>query len=172
MSLYKYLREAWKRPKQSIPELVKERLIQWRQEPVTLKLERPTRLDRARSLGYKAKQGIVVVRQRVARGGHVRPQIKGGRRPKRFGTNMNLRKNYQQIAEERAQKKFQNLSALNSYWVGQDGKYFWYEIIFVDPHHPVIQSDKNLQWLLTKKNQSRVYHGKTSAGQKSRGMVR
>ncbi len=172
MSLYKHLREAWKRPKQSIPELVKERLIQWRQEPVTVKLEHPTRLDRARSLGYKAKQGIIVVRQRVIRGGHVRPQIKGGRRPKRFGTKMNLRKNYQQIAEERAQKKFHNLVVLNSYWVGQDGKHFWYEVIMIDPHHPVIQSDQHLQWTMSKKNQSRVYHGKTSTGQKSRGLVR
>ncbi|MBI4151692.1 50S ribosomal protein L15e [Candidatus Woesearchaeota archaeon] len=172
MSLYKHIRTLWKSPKQAIPALVKERLIQWRTEPVTVKLERPTRLDRARSLGYKAKQGIVVVRQRVTRGGHVRPQIKGGRRPKRSGTNMNLRKNYQQIAEERAQKKFHNLSVLNSYWVGVDGKYFWYEVILVDPHHPVIQSDQHLQWLTTQKNQSRVYHGQTAAGRKGRGLVR
>ena len=172
MSLYKHLREAWKSPKQTMPELVKERLIQWRRDPETIKLERPTRLDRARSLGYKAKQGILVVRQRAIRGGHVRPQIKGGRKPKRFGTRMNLSKNYQQIAEERVQKKFHNLVVLNSYWVGQDGRYFWYEVILVDPHHPVIQSDAQLHWLLTKKNQSRVFHGKTAAGQKGRGMVR
>ncbi|KKT75754.1 MAG: 50S ribosomal protein L15e, partial [Candidatus Peregrinibacteria bacterium GW2011_GWA2_44_7] len=41
-----------------------------RKEPVTLVLEHPTRLDRARSLGYKAKQGCIVARQRVGRGGH------------------------------------------------------------------------------------------------------
>src|SRR3989344_1143217 len=172
MSLYKQMRELWKSPKQSMPELMKERLIQWRQDPVTTLLEPPTRLDRARSLGYKAKQGILVVRQRVVRGGHVRPQIKSGRRPKRYGTNMNLRKNYQQIAEERAQKKFHNLVVLNSYWVGQDGKHFWFEVILVDPHHPVIKSDKSLQWTMTKKNQSRVYHGATAAGKKGRGLVR
>ena len=172
MGVYKHMRELWKKPKQTMPELVKERLIQWRTEPVTQKLEHPTRLDRARSLGFKAKQGFLVVRQRVIRGGHVRPQIKSGRRPKRYGTKMNLRKNYQQIAEERAQKKFHNLVVLNSYWVGQDGKNFWFEVILVDPHHPVIISDKNLQWMLTKKNQSRVYHGRTMAGQKGRGLVR
>ena len=79
-------------------------------------------------------------------------------------------KNYQQIAEERAQKKFVNLTVLNSYWVMQDGKYYWYEIIMVDPNHPVIKSDKKLQWLQKKKTSSRVFHGQTSSGKKGRGM--
>ena len=170
MGLYQRVREAWKKPKTSMPELWRERLIQWRQEPTTLKIERPTRIDRARSLGYKAKQGIVVVRQRVIRGGHVRPKPAGGRRPKRFGRRLNLDKSYQQIAEGRAQKKFVNLTVLNSYWVADDGKHYWFEIIFVDPNHPVIKSDKSLQWLHKKKHHSRVFHGKTSSAQKTRGL--
>ncbi len=170
MSLYKHVRDLWKKPKANLGIIWKERLIQWRKEPTTIKIDKPTRIDRARSLGYRAKQGIVVVRQRVPRGGHRRPQPKKGRRPKRFGTRLNLSKNYQQIAEERAQKKFLNLTVLNSYWVAQDGKYYWYEIIFVDAHHPAIKSDKKLQFLQKAKNQSRVFHGKTSSGKKSRGM--
>jgi len=170
MSLYKQVRELWKKPKKNMPELWRERLIQWRKEGSTVKLERPTRIDRARSLGYKAKQGFLVVRQRVPRGGHTRPQIKSGRRSKRSGIRLDLNKNYQQIAEERTQKKFLNLVVLNSYWVADDGKYYWYEVILVDPYHPVIKSDKNLQWLQDKKNHSRVFHGKTSAGRKSRGL--
>ena len=153
-----------------MPELWRERLIQWRKENVTVKIKRPTRIDRARSLGYKAKQGYIVVRQRVPRGGHKRPMIKGGRRPKRFGTRLVLSKNYKQIAEERAQKKFLNLALLNSYWVAQDGKYYWYEIIFVDPDHPVIKSDKKINWIGKKKHRSRVFHGQTTAGRKSRGL--
>lgn len=172
MTLYKKVRELWKKPKASLPELWRERLIKWRREPVTVKIERPTRIDRARSLGYKAKQGIVVVRQRVSRGGHRRGQPKRGRRPKRFGTRLNLDKSYKQIAEERAQKKFRNLVALNSYWVAEDGKNYWFEIIFVDPNHPVIKSDKNFAWLANKRTHSRVFHGKTSAGKKSRGLTR
>ena len=35
------------------------------------------RIDRARSLGYKPKQGVIIVRQRVIRGGRMRPDIKG-----------------------------------------------------------------------------------------------
>ena len=168
MSLYKQVRELWKKPQNN--ELWKERLIQWRKDTSTVRLDKPTRIDRARSLGYKAKQGYVMVRQRVLRGGHRLEQIKGGRRSKRFGTRLNLDKNYQWIAEERTQKKFRNLTLLNSYWVASDGLYSWYEVILVDPDHPVIKSDKNLAWLQTRKNRSRVFHGKTSAGKKGRGL--
>ena len=170
MSLYKHVRNLWKKPKANMPELVRERLIKWRKEAVTVKLKRPTRIDRARSLGYKAKQGYIVVRQRVLRGRHTRPQLKAGRRPKRYGTRLSLRKNYQQIAEERAQKKFVNLVVLNSYQVAEDGKYYWYEVILVDPDHPVIKSDPKINWISAKKNRSRVFHGKTSAGRKGRGL--
>jgi large subunit ribosomal protein L15e len=168
MSLYKHVRNLWKKPKQN--ELWRERLLKWRKENSTTKIERPTRIDRARSLGYKAKQGFVVVRQRVPRGGHKREQIKGGRRSKRFGTRLNLDKNYKSIAEERVQRKYKNLTVLNSYWVALDGSYYWFEVILVDPNHPVIKSDKNLAWLAKGKNRSRVYHGKTSAGKKGRGL--
>ena len=168
MGMYKHVRNLWKKPRSN--ELWRERLIKWRRESVTTKLERPTRIDRARSLGYKAKQGFVVVRQRVLRGGHTRPQIRKGRRPKRYGTRLNLSKNYQQIAEERTQRKFVNLTVLNSYYVAEDGRNYWYEVILVDPHHPVIKADKNLQWLQSGKRHSRVFHGQTSAGRKGRGM--
>ncbi len=169
MSLYKYIREAWRNPRENA-EVWRERLLSWKQEPATVKIEHPTRLDRARSLGYKAKQGYLVVRQRVTRGGHTRPQIKGGRKPKRSGTRLILHKSYQVIAEERAQKKYQNLVALNSYWVAQNGEYYWYEIIFVDPDHPVIKNDSHINWISAQKNRSRAFHGITSSGKKSRGM--
>lgn len=158
----------WRQPKKN--ELWQERLVSWRKEPATVRLIHPTRIDRARSLGYKAKQGYVIARQKLIRGGHTRPQIKGGRRPKRYGTNLSLRKNYQQIAEERAQRKYANLVVLNSYWVAEDGIYYWFEIILVDPDHPVIKSDPKINWICKQSNRSRVFHGKTSAGRKSRGM--
>lgn len=170
MGLYQRVRELWKNPKENMPELWRERLISWRSESETIRIEHPTRIDRARSLGYKAKQGYIVVRQRVARGGHVRPQIKGGRRSKKYGIRLSLRKSYQLIAEERAQREFKNLAVLNSYWVAEDGSYYWYEVILVDPEHPVIKSDPNINWICSKANKSRVFHGKTSAGKKVRGM--
>ncbi len=171
MGLYKYMREAWKKPQANLGQLWKERLIAWRREPATVTLDHPTRLDRARSVGYKAKQGYIVVRQRVSRGGHTRQnQVGRGRRPKRMGINMALQKSYQVIAEERAQRNFHNLVVLNSYWVARDGEYYWYEVILVDPHHPVIQSDPAINWICDPHHHSRAFQGKTSAGMKSRGM--
>ena len=38
---------------------------------------RPSRPDKARRLGYKAKQGYVIYRARVRRGGRKRPAPKG-----------------------------------------------------------------------------------------------
>ena len=171
MGIYKHVQELWKKPKENLGELWRERLIAWRREAATVKIERPTRIDRARAIGYRAKQGIVVVRQRVPRGGHKRSQPKKGRRPKRFGTKLNLSKNYQQIAEERAAKKFTNLSLLNSYWVAEDGKSYWFEIIFADHNHPVIKADKKLAYLQTVKNQNKVFQGQTSAGRRGRGLI-
>ncbi|MFC1801248.1 50S ribosomal protein L15e [Nanoarchaeota archaeon] len=170
MSMYKYVREVWKKPKANLGSLWKERLIQWRRQPVTLRIERPTRIDRARSLGYKAKKGFIMIRQRVLRGGHTKPHTGRGRGSRRQTRRLTLSKNYKVIAEERAQKKFKNLTVLNSYWVAKDGKYNWYEIILVDPSAPEIKADKNINWVTAKKHWTRVYHGKTSAGRKMRGL--
>jgi large subunit ribosomal protein L15e len=168
--LYQFVRQVWRKPKGQLGDIWRERLIAWRRDNAIVKLERPTRIDRARALGYKAKQGYIVVRQRVPRGGHTRPKPSGGRRSKRYGRRLTLRKNYQLIAEERVQRKFKNLTVLNSYWVAQDGKYYWYEVILVDPSHSVIKSDKNINWITKKKHLRRVFQGKTSAGRKMRGL--
>ena len=66
---YKYIAEEWAQPEKSfVEELMRQRLVQWRKQPTVLRIEHPTRLDRARKLGYKAKQGIVVARAKVRRG--------------------------------------------------------------------------------------------------------
>ncbi len=171
MSLYKYIREAWKNPKSGLGDIWKERLIKLRKEPVTVRVKRPTRLDRARSLGYKAKQGFVIVRQRVIRGGRQREKIVAARRPKHNRRRKNVGKSYQWIAEERAAKKYLNCEVLNSYYVADDGKHYWYEVILVDKNHPQILSDKNLSWIAEKQHKGRVYRGLTSAGRKSRGLL-
>jgi len=169
-SMYSYIRDAWKTPKESyVDELMWYRLQDWRHQLSVTRIERPTRLDRARSLGYKAKQGIIVARVRVRRGGRRKSRPRGGRRTKHMGVNLiTAGKSIQRIAEERAAKKFPNLAVLNSYWVGQDGKAKWYEVILVDPHHPSIINDKNLNWISN--SVGRAFRGKTSAGRKGRGM--
>jgi large subunit ribosomal protein L15e len=74
------------------------------------------------------------------------------------------------IAEERAQRKFPNLETLNSYWVGEDGKSKWFEVIMVDIHHPVIKSDSNANWMAEKQHKRRVFRSLTSAGKKVRAL--
>lgn len=168
MGYLKYVRLLWKKPDSKVAQ---ERHIIWRREPVTVRIKYPTRPDRARSLGFRAKQGIFMVRQRVLRGGHMRPRRSfKGRRPKRFRQRVDLDKSYQQICEERANRKFVNCEVLNSYKVGQDGKYFWYEVIMVDRSAPEIKKDKTLKWITKKKG--RVFRGQTSVAKKSRGLTR
>jgi len=132
MELYKYIRQNI----QNIsPEAARKRLVQWRKEPVTFRISHPTRLDRARSLGYRAKQGIIIVRQRVQRGGHRKPFPAGGRRSAKYTTRKSLMVNYQTISEQRASRAYPNCEVLNSYEVGRDGRYLWYEVILVDTAH-------------------------------------
>ena len=170
MGMYKQIQEIWKKPKANIKALQKERLIAWRREPAVLRILRPTRLDRARSLGYRAKKGITVARIRVKRGGRMREQMKKGRRSKTQRRRKIVGKNYQWICEERAQKYFKNLEILNSYYVNRDGNHIWYEVILIDPMRPEIKKDKILGWVKYAKHTNRVLRGKTSAGQKSRGL--
>lgn len=169
MGMYKYMREAWKKPHVNVD--MKDKLIQWRQEENTVKLDKPTRIDRARSLGYKAKEGIVVVRQRVPASHRMRESGVKGRRSKTQRRKKIVSKNYQQVAEERAADKYLNLEVLNSYLVGEDGQAKWFEVIFVDKNHPAIIADKDLNWICQPQHQSRVYRGLTSASRRSRGLM-
>jgi len=150
---------------------MRQRTIEWRQQPTIHRIERPTRLDRARKLGYKAKQGFVVARVRVRRGGLRKIRPKAGRRPKRMGvTKYKPAKSMRLIAEERAARKFPNLEVLNSYWVWEDGRFKWFEVIMVDPSHPVIKSDKDVNWICEGAHHGRAFRGLTSAGKGVRGL--
>ena len=171
-SFYGYVRDAWKNPGDSyVRDLRWERLQVWRKEGSVTRIERPTRIDRARALGYKAKQGIVVARVKVRRGSMRKSRYIRGRRTQHTGKNkITVGKSIQRISEERASRKYPNMEVLNSYWVGEDGKQKWYEVILVDPSHPVIKSDKNLNWICDKAHSGRAFRGKTSAGRKGRGM--
>jgi large subunit ribosomal protein L15e len=149
----------------------KERLIRWRREPVILRTERPTRIDKARQVGYRAKPGFVIVRVRVTSGGRDRPRFVQGRKPSKMGMlRYYPKKSLKWIAEERAAKKFSNLEVLNSYWVGRDGVHAWYEIVMVDPVHPSILKDIKTKWIGQSTHTRRVFRGLTSSGKKGRGM--
>ncbi len=170
MALYSHLTKAWQEQTDGWTAAQRERLIKWRTEPVTLRIAFPTRLDRAHALGYKAKQGFIVLRQRVNRGGRQREQIRKVRKTSHSRQTKILSKNYQQVAEERAARKFPNLEVLNSYYAGQDGQHYWYEIIMVDPESPVIKADKTLCWIASPANTRRAFRGLTAAAKRRRGL--
>ena len=172
MGLYQHLASAYQQRSHELEVLQKERKIQWRKEPVVLRIEHPTNLVRAHSLGYRAKQGYLVVRVRVTRGGKYRPSIRHGRRSKHFGQRLVMGRNYQWIAEQRANKRYPNCEVLNSYWIGQDGISAWYEVILIDVQHPSVRADPRMRWITNGKHTRRVYRGLTSAGKKSRGLRR
>ncbi len=168
---YHAIADFWRNKKsEKFKQLMRTRLIIWRSEGVVTRIERPTRLDRARGLGYKAKQGYIVVRVRVRRGGRRKPWPDLGRRSKKMTIHKTPGKNLQWVAEERAARRFSNLEVLGSYWVGEDGRYKWFEVLFVDPQHPVIKNDKRISWITAPQHRYRVYRGLTSAGKKVRGL--
>jgi len=160
--IHKYIRKMWL-------ALSRDRRVAFAREKAIVRIEKPTRPDRARALGYRAKQGFVIVRARIRKGTRKREKPSGGRKPLRAGlTKIKNKKSLQRIVEERVQRKFPNLEVLNSYYVAESGKYKWYEVILVDPHHPVIKSDPKINWICRQKG--RVFRGLTSAGKKGRGL--
>ena len=52
--LYHHIRNAWKKPDINV---LRQRMIAWRESNTIVKVDKPLRLDRAHSLGYKAKKG-------------------------------------------------------------------------------------------------------------------
>ena len=173
-SAYSHIREAWQDPDDGkVAELQWQRKQEWRKQGAIERIERPTRLDKARDLGYKAKQGVVLARVSVRKGTARKSRFKAGRRTKRQGVNrIGRKKNLQRIAEERATRKYPNLRVLNSYWVGEDGSQKWFEIILLDPNHPAIENDDDLNWICDDAHDNRALRGLTTAGDRSRGMLK
>jgi len=169
--LYQRLKN-FRRKSPEAQKLSKSRLISWRDQNVVERIDKPTKLDRARTLGYKAKQGYAIARVRLRRGGRHRIRYsRRGRKPSKSGVvHFTPKKSLKWIAEERAQRKFMNLEVLNSYEVGEDGKYKWFEIIMVDPHNPNIINDPQMNWITQPQNRKRVFRGLTRSGRKSRSL--
>ena len=151
--MYHYIREAWKKPDEKV---LRERMIGWRKSGVFTRVEKPLRLDRARSIGYKDKKGFVVIRVRLERGGHKRSRPIKGRRSKRMHIRKTLKMNYKWIAEQRVSRKFTNLEVLNSYQIGKDGIHYFFEVICVDPQRPEIKNDPVTKWVSNSKNKKRA----------------
>lgn len=123
MGAYKYLEELYKKKQSDVMRfLLRVRCWEYRQLNVIHRASRPSRPDKARRLGYKAKQGYVVYRVRVRRGGRKRPVAKGATygKPKGHGvTQLKFQRSLRSVAEERVGRRCGNLRVLNSYWVNE-----------------------------------------------------
>ncbi len=145
MVMYRHIAQTWQQElKRSSPEL-KQRIVAWRRGPRVVRVERPTRLDSARRKGYKAKQGVVVLRVRISRGGMRMKRPVSGRRPKHLGT-VKIKGNLgeDRVAEERARRAYPNLTVLGSYPLAKDGKFSWLEVVMADPSHPSVLADPEI----------------------------
>src|ERR671922_2261464 len=144
--MHSYMTQTWLKMWKSNSDELKSKAISWRAEPTINRIERPSRLDRARKIGYKAKQVIVVVRVRVGRGGMRKQRPVSGRRPKHIGVvHIKQGTSMRKVAERRVNEKFPNMEVLGSYYLHRDGKYLWYEVILADPAHPRIYKDKEMR---------------------------
>lgn len=168
--MYHYLSEAWKNPSEEFTSELRKKMIDWRAGDRVAKIEKPTRLDRARALGYKAKKGFVIYRVTLERGGRHKPRPRTKRRSKRFSVKRLLHMNYQWVAEQRVQRKHPNLEILNSYKLAKDGRFYFFEVIAVDPYAAEIKNDPALKWICSPENKNRAFRGLTSSAKKSRGL--
>ena len=174
MGAYKYMQEIYRKKQSDVLRfLLRIRVWQYRQLTKLHRAPRPSRPDKARRLGYRSKQGYLIFRIRVRRGGRKRPVPKGATygKPKTHGVNeLKPTRKLQSVAEERIGRRCGGLRVLGSYWVGQDSSYKYFEIILVNPAHKAIKRDPKINWIVNAVHKHRELRGKTSAGRSSRGL--
>jgi len=141
MGMAKYVRASFAQSAKERSESYTLRLRKWRKGPVVVRQENPTNPIRARELGYKATKDFCVAVVRIRRGRHVRRQPDLGRKPGRNRKRVEPGRALMWYATNRAARKFTNLTPINAYWVGEDGVYKYFEVIFRNdndstPLHP------------------------------------
>jgi large subunit ribosomal protein L15e len=142
LALYRQIGETWQKVSKEKYGDIRQRAIALRRAPTMERIERPSRLDKARMLGYKAKEGVVVIRIRVGAHGMRRPRPVAGRRPKHMGVlRMKSDEPVKKVAERRVKERHSNLELLGSYQLWVDGKHRWFECVMIDPAHPAIKKD-------------------------------
>ena len=138
MGAYKYIQENLEKQYKVRDEFYRQKMMAWRNGPVMEKVEYPSNLPRARRLGFKAKQGYIVVRTKIEKGRRTRRKMMGGRKHKNYYRFVQPGSSHQAIAEQRVNRLYKNMEVLNSYWVGEDGVYKYFEVILADPTKPTV----------------------------------
>ncbi|KAL6291327.1 hypothetical protein ACE6H2_008837 [Prunus campanulata] len=174
MGYYKYTSELGRKKQSDVMRALQRlRAFEYRHQPSIVRVTHPTCPDKAHRLGYKAKQGYVVYRVRVKRGGRKRPVAKGivyGKPTNHGVSQLKFQRSKRSVAEERAGRKLAGLKVLNSYWVNEDSTYKYFEVILVDAAHNAIRSDPRINWICNPVHKHRELRGLTSAGKKNRGL--
>jgi len=138
--------QVWLKMLKENPLVLRQKAVIWRNENAITRVEKPSRIARARRLGYKAKQGIIVIRMRVGTGGMRKQRPRGGRRPKHLGvTKIKADVSMKQVAERRVLERYPNMKLLGSYFLYKDGMHYWFEVVLADPSHPRIAKDKEIR---------------------------
>mmetsp|Transcript_29292 Transcript_29292/g.57317 ORF Transcript_29292/g.57317 Transcript_29292/m.57317 type:complete len:205 (+) Transcript_29292:46-660(+) len=169
-----FINEIWRNKKSDVMSfLLKIRAWEYRHLPSVYRIKKPSRPEKAKRLGYKTKQGFIIYRVKIRRGGR-KKQVKKGitnGKPKNHGVNeKKFGRNKRSLAEEKVGKFCGNLRVLNSYWINQDSIYKYFEVILVDPFHKNIKRDQNVKWISSPTSKHRELRGLTSSGKKSRGL--
>ena len=166
MGAYKYITKTFQEEYKNRSEEYRRRLMLWRREPAVVRLERPTNIARARFLGYKPIQGIFVVRVRVKKGLRKRRNPRAGRKARHNYRYVQPGISHRLMAEQRASRRHPNAEVINSYWVGEDGNYKYFEVILADRSAPALpEYVKDIV-----KRRGRAFRALTSAGRKVRGL--
>ncbi len=157
MGAYKYIAATLQKQYKSRDAAFRAKVIEWRSGPAIARVERPTNLARARRLGYQAKQGYILVRARVDKGRRTRRKTMGGRKHKNYYRFVQPQLSHRAIAEQRVNREYRNMEVLNSYWVGEDGNYKFFEVILADPSKPSVNVSSAIR-------QGKAFRGLTAAG--------
>ncbi|MFH1447727.1 MAG: 50S ribosomal protein L15e [Candidatus Micrarchaeota archaeon] len=163
MGSYKHIQKTFIAGYKERSPTYRARITEWKKEPTVTRVKKPTNIARARTLGYLAKIGYIVVRVKIRKGMRRRHKPSGGRKPSKSGRFMSPDKSHQQFAEEKASRRYRNCEVLNSYWVGEDGQVEFFEVILLERIRPEIKEKAKLR-------KGRAFRGLTSVGKRSRGL--
>ncbi|MBI5228113.1 50S ribosomal protein L15e [Candidatus Micrarchaeota archaeon] len=161
MGAYKYIEQTMQAQYKARDGTFRNKILAWRNGPVMALVEHPSNLIRARRLGYKAKQGYSVVRVRIDKGRRTRRKPMGGRKHKNFYRFVQPGMSHQAMAEQRVNRIYRNMEVLNSYWIGEDGNYKFFEVILADPYKPTVNISSVMR-------SGKSFRGLTSAGNSGR----
>lgn len=168
--MYRSMKSTFIQGYKARSDLYKKRLVEWSSQAPIVKVGKPLNIARARELGYRAKEGVIIARVRIKGGKKKRQKPSGGRKPSKSGRFFSRAKSLQAIAEERAARKFQNCEVLNSYFVGSAGARKFYEVILLDRSSSTIRADPIYRNIIM--HRARAFRGLTPAGRKHRGIAK